>query len=180
MSLTCQLTSEDIKQHYLPTSCHHQRPGEIKRREVSWTLTKKLAQKRSKAGRWSWATERELDFFCFSCFPTAELRTVSLSLFCTAVGTAIAWCGRRCAMPDGHCRNILLFWRRSTAALVFRVGSCFEVSLFCPPFSHSSPSLIALFASVDVKQRSQSVCHQRQQARPLLGGRGSSAGTASD
>ena len=28
-------------------------PGKIKRREVSWTL--KLAQKRSRAGRWSWA-----------------------------------------------------------------------------------------------------------------------------
>ena len=28
----------------------NQRPGEIKRREVSWTLTKKLAQKRSKEG----------------------------------------------------------------------------------------------------------------------------------
>ena len=55
-------------------------------------------------------------------------------LFCTAVGTAIAWCGGRCAMPDGRCLNILLFWRRSTAALVFRVGACFEVSLFCPPF----------------------------------------------
>ena len=23
--------------------------------------------------------------------------------FCIAVGTAIAWCGGRCAMPDGHC-----------------------------------------------------------------------------
>ena len=53
-------------------------PGEIKRREVSWTL--KLAQKRSRAGRWSWATQRELDFFSFSCFPTAELRTLSLFL----------------------------------------------------------------------------------------------------
>ena len=75
-----------------------------------------------------------------------------VGLFCIAVGTAIAWCGGRCAMPDGHCRNILLFWRRSTAALVFRVGSCFEVSLFCPPFSHSSPSLIGHLASVDAKQ----------------------------
>ena len=37
-------------------------------------------------------------------------------------------------MPDGHCLNILLFWWRSTAALVFRVGACFEVSVFCPPF----------------------------------------------
>ena len=52
-------------------------PGEIKRKEVSWTLTKKLAQKRSRAGRWSWARDRELDFFCFSYFPTAELRTLS-------------------------------------------------------------------------------------------------------
>ena len=51
-------------------------PEEIKRREVSWTLTKKLAQKRSRAGRWCWAGE--LDFFYFSCFPTAELRTLSL------------------------------------------------------------------------------------------------------
>ena len=57
-----------------------------------------------------------------------------VTLFCIAVGTAIAWCGGRCAMPDGHCLNILLFWRRSTAALVFRIGACFEVSLFCPNF----------------------------------------------
>ena len=31
---------------------------------------------------------------------------VSLTLFCIAVGTANAWCGGRCAMPDGHCLNI--------------------------------------------------------------------------
>ena len=38
-------------------------PDEIKRREVSWTLTKKLAQKRSRAGRWCWARERESQTF---------------------------------------------------------------------------------------------------------------------
>ena len=59
---------------------------------------------------------------------------VLVTLFCIAVGTAMAWCCGHCVMPDGHCRNILLFWRRSTAALVFRVGACFEVSLFCPLF----------------------------------------------
>ena len=32
-----------------------QNPGEIKGREVSWTLTKKLVQKRSRARRWCWA-----------------------------------------------------------------------------------------------------------------------------
>ena len=52
-------------------------------------------------------------------------------MFCITVGTAIAWCGSRCAMPDGHCLNILLFWRRSTAASVFWVGACLEVSLVC-------------------------------------------------
>ena len=34
---------------------------------------------------------------------------VFVTLFCIAVGTAIAWCCGRCAMPDGHCLNILLF-----------------------------------------------------------------------
>ena len=59
---------------------------------------------------------------------------VFVTLFCIAVGTAIArHCGC-CAMLDGHCLNILLFWQRSTAALVFLVGACFEVSLFCPLF----------------------------------------------
>ena len=69
-------------------------------------------------------------------FPNGETTdTVFVTLFCIAVGTAVAWCGGRCAMPDEHCLiNIPLFWRRSTAALVFRVGGCLEVSLFCPPF----------------------------------------------
>ena len=30
---------------------------------------------------------------------------VSVTLFCIAVRTATAWCGGRCAMPDGHCLN---------------------------------------------------------------------------
>ena len=51
---------------------------------------------------------------------------VFVTLFYIAIGTAIAWCG--------HCLNILLFWRRSTAAFVFRVGACLQVSLFFPPF----------------------------------------------
>ena len=59
---------------------------------------------------------------------------VFVTLLCIAVGTVIAWYGSCCAVPGGHCLNILLFWRRSPAALVFRVGACFEVSLFCPPF----------------------------------------------
>ena len=63
-----------------------------------------------------------------------DVDLVIVTLFCIPVGTAIAWCGGRCAMPDGHCLNIWLFLRRSTAALVFRVGVCFEVSLFSPPF----------------------------------------------
>ena len=109
-------------------------PKETKRREVSWTLTRKLAQKRSRVGRWCWARER-VGLLLLQLFPNGGATDiVCVTLFCIAVGTAIAWCGGRCAMPDGHCLNILLFWRRSTAALVFRVGDCLEVSLFCPPF----------------------------------------------
>ena len=50
-------------------------PGEIKRREV--VLDPQVSPKEIESiGRWSWACER--DFFCFSCVPTAELRTLSL------------------------------------------------------------------------------------------------------
>ena len=45
-----------------------------------------------------------------------------MTLFHTAVGTATAWYTSCCAMPSGHCLNILLFWQRSTAALVFQVA----------------------------------------------------------
>ena len=72
-----------------------------------------------------------------------------------AVATAIVWYGSCCALPRGQCLNILLFWRRSTAALVFWVGAYLESSLFFPPPPHpppSSPSLIGLLTSVDVKQ----------------------------
>ena len=149
-------------------------PEEIESREVSWTLMKKLAQKRSRAGRWaglSWRSQPrrdreqggELDsheevsleeikstpcwawelvelglrvgLLLLQLFPNGGATDiVFVTLFCIAAGTAIAWCGGRCAMPDGHCLNILLFWMRSTAASVFRVGACFEVSLFCHRF----------------------------------------------
>ena len=118
--------------------CYRQSPGEIKRREVSWTLKKKLAQKRSRAGRWCWARERETEterervgLLLLQLFPNGGAADI-VTLFCIAVGTATA--GGLCAMPEGHCLNILLFWQRSTAALLFRVGACFEVSLFFPAF----------------------------------------------
>ena len=117
-----------------PPHLPRQSPGEIKRREVSWTLTKKLAQKRSRGERWCLARER-VGLRLLQLFPNGGATDiVFVNQFRTAVETAIAWCCGRCAMPDGHCHNILLFWRRSTAALVFQVGACFEVSLFCPPF----------------------------------------------
>ena len=75
---------------------------------------------------------------------------VFVTLFCIAVGTAVVWCGGRCTMPDKHCLNILLFWQRSMAALVFQVGTCMKVSLLSP----FSASLIGLLASMDIKQQS--------------------------
>ena len=51
-------------------------------------------------------------------------------------GTVVAAQCRR------SCLNILLFWRRSTASLVFRVGACLESSLFpLVPVPNSPPRL---------------------------------------
>ena len=79
--------------------------------------------------------ERELELFCFSCFHTAE-RSYGHCL-CGFVlhsswnsSCVVLWSLRNA----GRTLNILLFWRQSTAALVFSIGACFKVSLFCPPF----------------------------------------------
>ena len=107
-----------------------QSPEEIKRRQVELAL--------------------KVGFLLLQLFPNGGATDiVFVTLFSTAVGTATAWYTKCCAMPSGHCLNILLFWRRSTASLVFRVGACLESSLFFPPLS---PSLIGLLASMDVKQ----------------------------
>ena len=81
---------------------------------------------------------------------------VFVTVFCIAFGTAIAWCGGRCGMLDGRCRNIFCSgggprqpWS-SGLAPVWRFHSSV-------PFSHSFPSLIGLLASVDVKQQSLSL-----------------------
>ena len=105
---------------------------------MSWTPTKQLLNPEEIKSKEVVLGYRErVGLLLLQLFPNGETTdTVFVTLFCIAVGTAIAaWCCGRCAMPDGHCRNILLFWRRSTAALVvFRAGARFEVSLFCPPF----------------------------------------------
>ena len=63
-------------------------PGEIKRREVSWTLKKKLAQKRSRAGSLLWAKER-VGLLLLQLFSNGgAMDIVFVTLFCIAVGTA--------------------------------------------------------------------------------------------
>ena len=128
-----------------------QSPGETKRREVSWTLKKMLdasagpgeIKRREVVLDHQVSPEeiksREVELglrvrlLSLQLFPNGGATDIDfVTLFCIAVGTAIAWYGSCCAMPDGHCRNILLFWRRSPAALVFRVGACPVVSLFFP------------------------------------------------
>ena len=83
-----------------------QSPDEIKRREVSWTLTKKLdsfarsregrwywslniAQKRSRAGRWSWAQKVGL-LLLWLLLSSSATDIVLVTLLRTAVETAIA------------------------------------------------------------------------------------------
>ena len=129
-------------------------PGEIKRREVSWTPTKKLDTfagpgeiKRREvvldpqvSPEESKRRELELGLkaglLCLSYFSPAVLRTLSLCL-CSAQqlrqqlhSTLVAaqWRGDTAV-------TFLLFWRQSTASLVFRDGDCDRV------FTLSSPSL---------------------------------------
>ena len=95
--------------------------------------------------------ERERVGLLLQLFPNGGATDiVFVTLFCIAVGTAVAWCCGRCAMPDGHCLNILLFGRRSTAA--WSSGLALASRCHSSVLSHSSPSLIGLLASVDVKQ----------------------------
>ena len=103
-----------------------------------------LVQVRSRAGRWSWAWE--LDFFHFSCIPTAELQTLSLWLFCTAVETAIA-CYSSCCMCWV---DVLVAVHGSLGRPGWAPVSRFHSSF---PLSHSSQFLIGLLASVDIKQQ---------------------------
>ena len=99
----------------------HLSPGEIKRREKNWTLTKKLdafagpgeIKRREVVLDHQVSPEetksREVELglkvglLWLQLFPTGGATdTVFVTLFCIAVGTAIAWCGGRCAVPDGH------------------------------------------------------------------------------
>ena len=134
----------------------HLSPGEIKRREKNWTLTKKLDAfagpgeiKRREvvldpqvSPEETKSREVELGLkvglLWLQLFPTGGATdTVFVTLFCIAAATAIAWYTSRCAMQSRHCLNILLFWRRSTNSLVFRVGACLESSLSPhPPNPH--------------------------------------------
>ena len=127
------------------------RPEEIKRREVELGL--------------------RVGLLLLRLFPNGGATDiVFVTLFCLAVGTATAWCGGRCAMPDGHCLNILLFCRRSTAALVFGLAtiSRFHSSV---PLSHSSRSLTGLLAFVNIKQKSLSPAASSFPSVPAEAGR---------
>ena len=77
-------------------------PGEIKRCEVCWTL--KLAQKRSRAGRWSWTLKAGLVLLQLFLNSSA-MDTVFVTLLHTAVETETVSYTSYCTMARGHCLN---------------------------------------------------------------------------
>ena len=86
---------------------------------LRWSCTLKLAQKKSWAGRWSWAAKVGL-FFASSCSSTAVQRTLSLWL-CPA---RLLKQQLRSALVAAQWRGdtaltLPLFWRRSTVSPVF-------------------------------------------------------------
>ena len=92
---------------------------------------------------------------------------VFVTLFCIAVGTALAWCGGRCAMPDGHCLSIKKKNCSEGGPRQPWSSGLVPVSRFhsSVPLSHSSPSIIGLLASLDVKQQSLSLSTFEQYLR---------------
>ena len=90
---------------------------------MSWTLTMKL-DSFAGSGQVSpeeiKSTEMELGL---------RVGLLSLQLFPSGGATDFVFVTVLHSSWDSNC---VVRW--STAALVFRVGGCFEVSLFCPPF----------------------------------------------
>ena len=80
-------------------------PGEIKRREVSWTL--KRAQKRSRAGRWSWAQKVGL-LLLQLLLNSSPTDIVLVTLLRTAVETVIAQYTSCWITARGHRLNIVV------------------------------------------------------------------------
>ena len=76
---------------------------------------------------------------------------VFVTLFCIAVGTEIAWCGGRMDTALTFCSSGGGLRQPWSSLALFRGFTLLS------PFSHSSPSLIGLLASVDVKQQSLSL-----------------------
>ena len=103
---------------------------EIKRREVNWNLTKKLAQRRSRAGRWCW-----LDSWISFASVVSQRRSYGHCLCGFVLHSSWDSSCRRCAVVAAQCRT-------DTALTLCCSGGgprqpwsvCFEVSLFCPLF----------------------------------------------
>ena len=127
-----------------------QSPGEIKRWEVSWTH-KEVSPEEIKSREVELGLRAGL--LLLQLFPNggATPDIVFVTLFCIAVGTAITWCGGRCAVPDaGHfcCSGggPRQPWS-SGLAPVSRCHSSVPLFLLVPlPF-------VGLLASADVKQQ---------------------------
>ena len=114
-------------------------------------------QKRSRAGRWSWAA-RKLDFFRFGLFLNSSATDI---VFVTAQARQLKQ-QLRSALVAGQRRGdtaltLPLFWQRPTvSSVVFgRYPRSSLHSFVVPPPPPPPPSLISHLASVDVKQHGQ-------------------------
>ena len=97
---------EAIQFHW-PKEGTHLRVQARSRGGRCWCWTLKLAHKRSRAGRWSWA--QKVGLFLLQLFLSSSATDIVLvSLLRTAVETATAWYTSCCTIARGHCLNILV------------------------------------------------------------------------
>ena len=128
---------------------------------MSWTLTKKLAQKRPSAGRWCWAIERERESSTSFASVVSQRRSYGHCL-CNCAAQQLGQ-QLRGVVGAAQCRTDTALTFRcsgggprqpwsSGLAPVLRVHSSV-------PLSHSYPSLLGLLASLEVKQ--QKLTHRK-------------------
>jgi len=162
LSLICQPTSEDIKQHRKEG---RKERSEYERRQADHKLEGSRRDQEEAGGAGPSSSPRrdheqgggaglgKLDFFRFELFLNSSATDlVHVTLPSTAVETAIAQCTSRWAMARGHRINtsIVLAAVHGLSSL-FRAVFAVEPSL-SRPLSPLFPSLISNLASVDVKR----------------------------
>ena len=124
------------------------RKATLKQRRPPYTLHQKI----SRAGRWSWALIFGWFVLLHSCASTVASRTVSVTLICTVVKTAVSGVHKLLRTGGVPTSLTLMFWRWLTVSSIF-AGRSVRITPPPPPTHTPFTSLISRMVSVGIKHR---------------------------